>query len=95
MEEHWNFHNFIALPLESYSRKYLGTTHITADDIDLGAFVDTMLEILVMVHDDADERKDFIDSCRKYTGLSYHEIPDEISKSLFERFENLLFNRSR
>lgn len=93
MDEHWNFHNFIAVPLETYSRTYLGATHVTADNIDLGAFVDTMLKILTVAYGNAEEQKDFRASCRKYAGLSYHEIPDEISKDLFERFENLLHNK--
>lgn len=93
MEEHWNFHNFIAIPLEEYSKKYLGKAHVTADDIDLGAFVDTMLKILAAVYGNSEEQKDFRASCRKYAGRSYHEIPNEVSKSLFENFKNLLHNR--
>lgn len=40
MKEQWNFHNYVAIPLENYSRKYIGNNHTTADDIDTGEFVD-------------------------------------------------------
>lgn len=90
MDEQWNFHNYIAVPLETYSRKYIGIQHTTADDIDLGAFVENMLDVLGVVYGDFDELVAFVDVCREYEGRSHHDIPDDVSKKLFEEFQRLI-----
>lgn len=90
MEEHWNFHNFIAIPLEEYSRKYIGNQHTTADDIDRDAFVSTMINVLLVVYGSFDNLKEFVDACRPYDGLSHNAIPDDVSRELFADFKRLI-----
>lgn len=90
MEEHWNFHNFIAIPLEEYSRKYIGNQHTTADDIDRDAFVSTMINVLLVVYGSFEDLGTFVDACREYTGVSHHDIPEDVSKELFDDFRRLV-----
>lgn len=90
MEECWNFHNFIAVPLEAYSRKYIGSQHTTANDIDSGAFVSAMLDVLLIVYGSFDDLVGFVDACGEYEGLSHHKIPEDVSKELFDDFRRLI-----
>lgn len=90
MKEQWNFHNYVAIPLENYSRKYIGNNHTTADDIDNGEFVDTMLSVLLVVYGNFDDLEKFVDDCRNYDKLPHEKIPDSVAKELFADFERLV-----
>ena len=90
MENGWNFQGWIALPLEHYAKTYLGTTDISADSIASGKFIDTMLEILSVSNIDSNKMREFKNSCKKYTGLSYTKIPDETAEILFKQFKDLM-----
>jgi hypothetical protein len=91
-EQEWNFHGHIALPMErQYCDKYLPDEKITADDIDsCGQFVSTMSKILSKILVDPVEQSDFTKKCDPYRGLNAREIPDDIAKSLFDDFQDLV-----
>lgn len=90
MKEQWNFHNYVAIPLENYSRKYIGNNHTTADDIDTVEFVDTMLSILLVVYGNFDDLGAFVDACQNYGKLPHSKIPDSVAQELFADFERLV-----
>ena len=86
----WNFHNYIAIPLEEHSRKYVGQSHITADEIEAGEFVAAMLQVLSAKYGDLKEVREFIEDIRRYADLPAREIPEETAKRLFKDFKLLL-----
>lgn len=90
MNEQWNFHNYVAVPLENYSRKYIGWDHTTANCIDTGEFVDTMLSVLLLVYGSFDDLGSFVDACREYDGVPHSKIPDSVAQELFADFERLV-----
>lgn len=95
MPEAWNFHNYIALPLEKHSERCFGADYTSADQIDTGAFVDTMLRILVAEYGSLDEFTEFVDACREYAGISQLNIPAETAKQLYRDFELLVKSKKR
>ena len=42
----WNFHGYIAVPLEAYGRRIIGQTFHTADETERTEFVNAMFQIL-------------------------------------------------
>lgn len=89
MENGWNFQGWVAIPLEHYAKTHLGSS-ISADEIASGKFVDTMLKILSVSNIEPYKIQEFKSECKRYVGLSYTQIPDEISESLFNWFEDLI-----
>ena len=94
MPEAWNFHNYVALPLEKYSERCFGADYTSADQIDAGTFVDTMLRILVAEYRSLDEFTEFVGACREYAGISQLNIPAETAKQLYRDFELLVKNKN-
>lgn len=90
MNEVWNFHNYIAVPLEMYGRKYIGETFLSADEIETGEFVNTMLLILSVTYGDLKKVSDFVEQCKVYSDLNGSDIPVDISKTLFSDFQELM-----
>ena len=92
MKSEWSFQDYIAVPLEMYVRKYIGSTSISADSVACGEFVSTMLSILSVTYGDLKQLNDFVEKCEPYDGLSYNDIPKEIADSLFSDFKWLMNN---
>ena len=88
--ENWNFHGYIALPLEEYGRVYFGGLRITADEIEGGDFVDAMLSILSVKFGDLKDIPDFIFLCEEYADLPGSKIPKEKAIEIFKEFERLV-----
>lgn len=87
----WNFRGYVALPLEEYGKKYLGKSWRTADEIECGEFVDTMLTILFVKFDySLDDVSDFAVLSEEYKDLPASKIPKEIAIELFEEFQRLV-----
>ncbi len=91
MIENWNFHGYVAIPLEVYSRKYIGeTTYDSANAIENGEFVNAMFKILSVEFNGLDEIKEFVDKCRDYEGKLASQIPIETAIDLFDEFKQIL-----
>ncbi len=90
MKEHWNFHGYIAVPLEHYRREYLGGEEQDADCISQGKFAGTMITILKTICGNTTNVQDFCSRCRKYIGKWASEIPEEDAKELFDEFKELV-----
>lgn len=98
LRENWNFHNDIAIPLESIARHYYGDTDrpytkiYDADAIESGNFVEVMIillrEVTHMVNDNA-EIDEFVKSCTPYLGMRGSEIPKETAQELYNRFKSI------
>lgn len=95
MEACWNFHNYIAIPLEEIGEKYVGKTFAGAGDIDRGAFVDAMLQVLMIEFGGLDKVPEFVDDCREYDLVRGEDIPKEKAIELFEEFKRLLKVREK
>ena len=93
MREGWNFHGDIAVPLERYSKSLIGANGTDADEIEAGKFIDTLLTILSTMYDFG-EIREFIGSCRAYSGASAAEIPPSVAETLFTNFKLLVKNKS-
>ena len=95
MRPEWNFRGYIAVPLERYARKYIGSTSPSADSIACGEFVSTMLSILSVTYGDLKKLSDFVERCEPYDKLSYNHISKEDAVSLFNDFKRLMNDYER
>lgn len=86
MEQGWNFHGHIALPIETIGRRLVGDSFYNADQISLGDFVDAMEEILTLCHI---EHKAFSAKCYPYDRMTSSKIGDNTAKELFDEFMDL------
>ena len=86
----WNFHGYIAVPLEEYGNSIIGSTCLTADEIERVEFVEAMLQILSAKYGNLEEVSDFTEKCRAFAELPAREIPEDKAKELFEDFKRLL-----
>ena len=94
--ESWNFHNDIAIPLESDACQYYGDTGrpltkiYDADAIESGNFVEVMLILLReathMINDNT-AIDEFVRSCSPYLGMRGSEIPKETAQELYDKFK--------
>lgn len=94
MAENWNFHGYVAVPLEEYSKALLGDDFKSADEIDNGQFVDSMLQILIGIYGNLEDVAEFVDACRLYANVRSLDIPKEVAEALFSDFK-LLVNAKR
>ena len=88
--QNWNFHGYIALPLEKYGNKYIGSSFNTADEIECGEFVNAMINILLIKLGSFKDIKDFISLCEDYTDLPAIKIPKEKAIEMFDKFKHLV-----
>ena len=96
----WNFHNDIALRLESKARNIYGDIDrpydkmYDADGIEsFGYFAEVMIDLLRQKSRHENSRDDidqFIKDLAPYIGKSGYEIPKEVAQGLFNRFLELL-----
>ena len=96
LRENWNFHNDIAIPLESIAQQFFGdidrpyTKIYDADAIESGNFVEVMIMLLRSVThmiNDNPEIDDFAKDCAPYLGMRGSEIPKETAQELYDRFK--------
>ena len=97
MEENgWNFHGHIAVPLEAR----LGMISELpekgfvkkADSIECGEFVEVMLFLLVKKYGFNKDVLELINDGKDYIGLPASQIPTNVARALYNRFEELYFN---
>lgn len=100
LRDGWNFHNDIAIALESIARKKYcdnkrsSTKIYDADSIELGNFAEVMIILLrettEMENDHADI-DNFVNKCGPYLGKSGNSIPKATAQELFENFKQLYY----
>lgn len=94
-EQNWNFHNYIAIPLERDVDRDSGNADMkamfNADSIECGKFAEAMIAMLRLYtrYQPNDEVDDFVKMCSGYMGRSAHEIPTEEAKALFREYNDL------
>ena len=91
MAEQWNFHNYIAIPLESILCKNSGKDY-TADEIEAGSFVEAMMSVLSADPGKILQYAYFFEKCSEFIGKGNQDIPDDDAKRLFETFKAIIKN---
>lgn len=86
----WNFHGYIALPLEEYGSVYFGDSRITADEIECGEFVDAMFSILSIKFGNLNSIPEFVSLCDDYAKKSASNIPKEKAIEIYDEFVRLV-----
>lgn len=88
--DNWNFHGYIALPLEEFGRGYYGDSRITADEIECGKFVDAMFSMLSIKFGSLKDIPDFVRLCEDYADMPVSKIPKEKAIEMFKEFNRLI-----
>ncbi len=86
----WNFHAYIACPLEIYARKYIHKSYITADEIEQNSFFETMYSILNFAGVDKEDVTQFIDMCRDFEECKPSDMPRQNAEEIFSEFKRLI-----
>ena len=100
MDNSFIFHNEISLPLEEDAKELLSEviepndwngTVFHPDNIDAGCSVAAMILLLLIKRKFEVDKEvmTFMSSCRDYLGKGRRDIPDEISKELFDQYRAL------
>lgn len=98
IREGWNFHNDIAISLESHARRIMKYTDrpyetiFDADAIESESFFEVMIILLWHKNEyiSNDKISNFIKKGKEYIGVSGHKIPNETANKLFEEFKELI-----
>ncbi len=86
-----NFHNYIAIPLETISKKLLDKNiDISANDIELGGFVAVMIYLLYNTIGLTEEVLSFYKKASQYLDLNANEVDFDAAYQLFNEFKILL-----
>lgn len=91
----WNFHNFIAIPLERDVDRDSDDAAVkamfNADAIECGKFAEAMITMLRLYtrYQPNSEVDAFVKMCSGYMGRNAHEIPAEEAKALYVEYRNL------
>lgn len=91
----WNFHNFIAIPLERDVDRDSGDAAMkamfNADAIECGKFAEAMITMLrhYTHYQPNDEVDAFVKMCSGYMGCNALEIPAEDATSLYKKYSDL------
>lgn len=94
-EKNWNFHNFIAIPLEKDVERDSSNEDMkimfNADSIECGKFAEAMITMLRLYthYQPNDEVDDFVKLCSGYMGCNAHEISAEEAKKLHKEYIDL------
>lgn len=86
----WNFHNYIAFPLENYCRKHIGNSWRTADDIANGEFVNVMFTIIENEFGTLEDVRAFVEMCNDFANLPAAQIPKDKAQEIFNEFERIM-----
>ena len=95
--ENWNFHGWVALPLEHYARgaklmpdgHHVGDWYTNADVIEHGSFVEVMIALLRSKLGPEADLIDFEKKCAPYLGVNGNSIPKDEAQNLFDEFEKM------
>ena len=97
IREGWNFHNDIALDLETIAKRNLKLDNIEetifyADDIESGTFAEVMLLLLreKTAYKTNDDIKEFSTELKDIFGMKGNNINSEVAEDLYERFKTLI-----
>lgn len=93
----WNFHGWVALPLEHYARQaelmpdghHVGDWYTNADVIERGSFVEVMIALLRSKLGAEAYLIDFEKKCAPYLGMNGNLIPMDEAQNLFNEFKKL------
>lgn len=91
----WNFHNYIAIPLEKEVERDSQDVNMklmfNADSIECGKFAEAMITMLrIYTHYQPNDEVDaFVKMCSGYMGRSAYEIPAEDATSLYKEYSDL------
>lgn len=91
----WNFHNYIAIPLEFDITRDSGNVDIkalfNADSIEHGKFAEAMITMLRLYthYQPNDEVDAFVKMCSGYMGRNALEIPEEEATLLYKGYSDL------
>ena len=94
-EKNWNFHNYIAIPLEKDVGRDSSNEGMkimfNADSIECGKFAEAMITMLRLYthYQPNDEVDDFVKMCSGYMGRNALEIPMEEAISLYKKYSDL------
>lgn len=97
----WNFRGHVAIGIETDARTLLSDkiddnnfrdTIFSANNLQGGCFVEAMMFLLryKLGYEYNEALEQFISDAGKYLGQQSSDIPEEISKSLFEKYRELL-----
>lgn len=99
LREGWNFHNDIAIPLESIASGFYQSIGrpvskiYDADAIEQGYFAEVMI-ILLRKQTEMDNQNEtvdeFVSKCKPYIGMNGNLIPKEFAQELFDRFCSII-----
>lgn len=92
----WSFHVNIAVPIET-KIDWRGELpekvfSIKADAIECGEFVELILFLLVKKYGFNKDVLEMIDDGKDYIGLPASQIPADVARAFYNRFEELYFN---
>lgn len=90
MPEVWNFHNYIAIKLERYAKKFIYDGFADAEDIENGEFVYTMISVLKHKLGSNADIRDFVEMCNEYDKVCGKDIPEDKAKEIFAEFERIV-----
>ena len=91
----WNFHNYIAIPLEKDVERDSQNANMkamfNADSIECGKFAEAMIAMLrIYTHYQPNDEVDaFVKMCSGYMGCNSHEISAEKAKMLYKEYTDL------
>lgn len=94
-EQNWNFHNYIAIPLERDVDRDSGDAAMkamfNADSIESGRFAEAMITMLrhYTRYQPNSEVDAFVKMCSGYMGRNALEIPAEEAKALYKEYNDL------
>lgn len=88
--ENWNFHNYIAVPLENYCRKHIGNNWRTANDIANGEFVNVMFTIIQNEFGTLKDVSAFVEMCNDFANLTAKQIPSDKAQEIFNEFKRIM-----
>ena len=89
MSTNGNFHNYIAIPLEKLTDK-MGKQSFTANEIEMGSFVEAMLDILSVDPKKLPQYAVFYSKCCDYLGKRKADIPDNEATTLYDTFKAII-----
>ena len=97
IREGWNFHNDIALDLETIAKRNMKLNNIEetifyADNIESGTFAEVMLLLLreKTAYKTNDGIKEFSIELKDILGMKGNDINSEVAEELYERFKTLI-----
>lgn len=84
----WNFHGYVALPLEVYSKEC--KLKYNADRIEAGEFISSMIDIMKIKGCDVSE---FQKKYKSFENKSFSDIGEEYAKMIFEEFKCIMLKQ--